>query len=244
MPIQVRGVLVHTMSATKLSRVQTEFRLRLPEPIHKSPLESRGPTLLCNHVKSVATCVEEDFIRLCDRFIGVSRFSEGAMRQVLAVFLGLVFVASSLPPQKPASQPAPQAGLDTATAELVALTNSWTDAIDAKDHTKLEALMAPEFALYRWNGEVLAPRPAWLDYLDHTEIKEYTVRNVSARVYGEFAVVTSVCTWAGVHDDHPFNFNSIMVDTWRRMDRKWQVVARNSCSPTPTSASTPSPCSR
>ena len=50
MPIQVRGVLVHAMSGTELSRVRTEFRLRLPEPINKSPLESRGPTLLCNHV--------------------------------------------------------------------------------------------------------------------------------------------------------------------------------------------------
>jgi hypothetical protein len=51
MPIQVRGVRVHAMSGTELSRVRTEFRLRLPEPINKSPLESRGPTLLCNHVK-------------------------------------------------------------------------------------------------------------------------------------------------------------------------------------------------
>ena len=42
MPIQVRGVLVHAMSGTELSRVRTEFRLRLPEPINKSPLESRG----------------------------------------------------------------------------------------------------------------------------------------------------------------------------------------------------------
>jgi len=50
MPIQVRGVLVHAMSGTALSRVRTEFRLRLPEPINKSPLESRGPTLLCNHL--------------------------------------------------------------------------------------------------------------------------------------------------------------------------------------------------
>jgi hypothetical protein len=50
MPIQVRGVLMHAMSGTELSRVRTEFRLRLPEPINKSPLESRGPTLLCNQV--------------------------------------------------------------------------------------------------------------------------------------------------------------------------------------------------
>jgi hypothetical protein len=51
MPIQVHGVLVHAMSGTELSRVRTEFRLRPPEPINKSSLESRGPTLLCNQVK-------------------------------------------------------------------------------------------------------------------------------------------------------------------------------------------------
>jgi hypothetical protein len=50
MPNQVRDVLVHAMSGTELSRVRTEFRLRLPEPINKSSLESRGPTLLCNQV--------------------------------------------------------------------------------------------------------------------------------------------------------------------------------------------------
>jgi hypothetical protein len=33
------------------SRVRTEFRLRPPEPINQSLLESGGPTLLCNQVK-------------------------------------------------------------------------------------------------------------------------------------------------------------------------------------------------
>src|SRR5271170_7409794 len=51
MPIQVHGVLVHAMSGTELSRVRTEFRLHLPEPINKDPLESRGPTLLRNQIK-------------------------------------------------------------------------------------------------------------------------------------------------------------------------------------------------
>ena len=55
MPIQVRGVLVQAMSGAELSRVRTEFRLRLPEPINKSSLESRGPTLLCNHVDHPAS---------------------------------------------------------------------------------------------------------------------------------------------------------------------------------------------
>src|SRR5580658_145897 len=42
MPIQVDGVLLHAMSGTELSRVRSEFRLRLLEPINKSPLESSG----------------------------------------------------------------------------------------------------------------------------------------------------------------------------------------------------------
>ena len=42
MPIQVDDALVRAMSGTELSRVRTEFRLRLPEPINQRPLESRG----------------------------------------------------------------------------------------------------------------------------------------------------------------------------------------------------------
>jgi hypothetical protein len=46
MPIPVRGVLVHSRSGTELSRVRTEFRLRLPEPSNKRPLESRGADIV------------------------------------------------------------------------------------------------------------------------------------------------------------------------------------------------------
>ena len=62
MPIQVHGVLIHAMSGTELSRVRTEFRLRLPEPINKSPLESRGPTLLCNQVVSPHVAAARDSV--------------------------------------------------------------------------------------------------------------------------------------------------------------------------------------
>jgi hypothetical protein len=59
MPIHVDGVRVHAMSGTELSRVRTEFRLRLPEPINKSPLESREPALLCNQVECYSKCRSE-----------------------------------------------------------------------------------------------------------------------------------------------------------------------------------------
>jgi hypothetical protein len=52
MPIQVDGVLVRAMSGNELSRVRTEFRLRFPEPINKSLLESRG-----RHCYGAATLV-------------------------------------------------------------------------------------------------------------------------------------------------------------------------------------------
>src|SRR5271154_6204830 len=46
MPIPVRGVLVQAMPGTELSRVRTEFRLRLPETINKSPLESTADIVM------------------------------------------------------------------------------------------------------------------------------------------------------------------------------------------------------
>jgi hypothetical protein len=42
MPIPVHDALVRAMSGTERSRVRTEFRLRLPEPINRRSLESRG----------------------------------------------------------------------------------------------------------------------------------------------------------------------------------------------------------
>jgi len=167
------------------------------------------------------------------------------MKQLLTVFIVLLFCVSPVQPQKSASQPTSQPGLDAASAELVTLTNAWTDAINAKDRAKLEALMAPEFALYGWNGELWAPRSQWLDtLLNHMELKEnaWTMRELAPKVYGDFAIVTAVGTAIYSSDGHPVNLNVVVVDTWRRTNGRWQVVARNSCRVSPTSASTASPC--
>jgi hypothetical protein len=64
------------------------------------------------------------------------------MKQVLALFLGLLCSALSLQPPKPVGQPTSPAGVDAGSAELVTLTNAWTDASNSKDRAKLEALMA------------------------------------------------------------------------------------------------------
>jgi ketosteroid isomerase-like protein len=166
------------------------------------------------------------------------------MKQLLAVFLVLLFYVSPVQPQKSASQPTAPAGLDASSAELVTLTNAWTEASNAKDRARLEALMAPEFALYGWNGHLWAPRSAWLDnLLNHMEITEpWTMRELAPKVYGDFAIVTAVGTVAYTEDGHPFKLNVVVMDTWRRTNGRWQVVARNSCRVSPTSALTASPC--
>ena len=79
------------------------------------------------------------------------------MKQLLTVLLALLFYVSSGLGQQPASQAAVQSRPSTASTELVTLTKTWTDAMNAKDHAKIEQLVAPEFALYRWNGEPRAP---------------------------------------------------------------------------------------
>jgi ketosteroid isomerase-like protein len=167
---------------------------------------------------------------------------EALMKQLLVVWLALLFYVSSGLAQQPANQAAAQATQDTASAALVTLTKTWTDAMNAKDHEKIEQLVAPEFALYRWNGELMSQRPDWLDFLYHTEIKEYTVRDISAKAYGDFGVVTLVCTWSGIHNGGAFDVHAVMVDTWHRTNGKWQVIARNSCTPTADSAGTAEPC--
>jgi Domain of unknown function (DUF4440) len=132
-----------------------------------------------------------------------------------------------------------QVNQDSKSAELVALTDDWTDAINKKDRSKLEALLASDYALYAWNGELWAPRSVWLNNLyHHIEIQHYEHRDIAAHVYGDFANVTSIADWRGSMNGKPFNEVDIIVDTWRLKKGKWQVVSRTSHAE-PVTSSTP-----
>jgi hypothetical protein len=135
------------------------------------------------------------------------------VKQILVASLALLFYAFSAKTQQPPNPPATQIRSDPSSDELVTATKTWTQAMNDKDHAKLEALVAPGFALYRWNGYRMAQRSDWLDFIYNTEIKEYTMRDINAKAYGDFGVVTSVCTWTGVHGGATFDIHSVMVDT-------------------------------
>jgi beta-alanine degradation protein BauB len=113
--------------------------------------------------------------------------------------------------------------------KLVALTNDWTEAINRKDRSKLEELMAPDYALYKWDGELRTPRAEWLDNLiNHVTIKHYEHKDIGTHIYGNLANVTSIGYWSGSFDREVFNEIDVVVDTWRRTNGKWQVIARTS----------------
>ena len=113
--------------------------------------------------------------------------------------------------------------------KLVALTNEWTDAINSRNRQKLDVLMASDFALYRWNGQLGAPREQWLDNLfNHIKITKNTLTDAVPQVYGDFGVVTSVGDWIGTFDSDSFSQKCIVVDTWRKIDKQWKVVRRTS----------------
>lgn len=115
------------------------------------------------------------------------------------------------------------------TAKLLSLTNEWTDAINSGNRQKLDALMAPDFALYHWNGKLGAPKSQWLDNLfNHIKITKNTLTDAAPQVYGDFGIVTSVGDWIGTFDSKPFNQKCIVVDTWWRVGNQWKVVRRTS----------------
>ena len=127
------------------------------------------------------------------------------------------------------SQRAAKPTQDMPGTKLVSLTNEWTDAINKKDRKKLDELMAPEFALYHWNGNVWASRSEWLEYLlAHTTIEKNTLIDPAPHVYGDVAIVTSKRDWAGIIDGEHFSQKCLVVDTWRSFGGHWQVVGRTS----------------
>jgi ketosteroid isomerase-like protein len=117
----------------------------------------------------------------------------------------------------------------TAETKLVGLANEFAEATNKKDRKKLDELMAPEYALYAWNGKLLAPRPVWLDNLfSHITIEKNTLPDFAPRIYGDFAIITSKGDWIGTFDGQHFNQKCIVVDTWRKHDGRWRVVTRTS----------------
>jgi ketosteroid isomerase-like protein len=118
-----------------------------------------------------------------------------------------------------------------AEAELVSLTGIWTEAINEKNRSKLEELMAPDFSLHAWDDSWSVDRATWLENLfSHIDISEYHHSAIVAHVYGDVATVTSKWYWRGKRgatpEKKPFEEHGYVLDVWRRDGGHWQVISR------------------
>jgi len=116
-------------------------------------------------------------------------------------------------------------------AQLVQLSKSWSKATNSRDRATLEELMAPEFVLHKWDNTRDVSRAVWFDVLlSHIEVLEFEQTNLTARVHGDTAMVTSsfpVMHTAFDGKTMP-EIHGYFVDVWRRTNDRWQVVSRTS----------------
>ena len=131
------------------------------------------------------------------------------------------------PSSKASQETAPQLTQTGQEAQLVALTNAWTAAINLKDRTKLESLMSPSFVLHAWDESWSVKRTTWMKNLfEKIDLDEYRHSSIVARIYGEIGDVTSKWYWRGTRDGKPFEEHGFALDVWQHNMDGWQVVSR------------------
>ncbi|MEO7264099.1 MAG: nuclear transport factor 2 family protein [Ferruginibacter sp.] len=114
-------------------------------------------------------------------------------------------------------------------AELVKLSKTWMDAMMQHDSSKLEIMMAAEYNLKKGDGTVVMERAGWLNNLFHNlKIDKFEQSGISALVFGNVGIVTSLYTWAGSMHNNQFDSKGYITDVWLKRDNRWQVVSRTS----------------
>jgi hypothetical protein len=144
------------------------------------------------------------------------------MKYLFALSLSLIVLSLHA---APADTAAPAA--NSREGELVALTNAWTNAINTKDRSKLDKLMAPEYMLHAWDDTWHVSRADWMkNLIEGYNIAEYHHSAIVARIYGSIGNVTSKWYWRGTFKEKPFEEHGYVLDVWQRKSGQWRVVSR------------------
>lgn len=119
------------------------------------------------------------------------------------------------------------------------LEHEWADALIRQDTTRLQRLLAPEFALVASaNAEQPMFRRDWFALLPRYRTQALTIDRLTVRVLRDVAIASFVtdlrATVAGVDRSNRL----FVTDVWRNGSAGWQVVARYSSTPEPARAAT------
>jgi hypothetical protein len=108
------------------------------------------------------------------------------------------------------------------------LERDWIQAVQEKDQTALDAILAPEFML-RSSEEPENPqlRADWIDRALHRyQIRTFSHRALAMRAFLGVAIVSFVQSQQATIDGKDYSGDYFIVDLWEVNHGQWQVSAR------------------
>ena len=108
------------------------------------------------------------------------------------------------------------------------LERDWMRAVQEKDQTALETMLAPEFALRTSdNPEDMQPRAEWVQHvLTDRGVHSFGQRAMAIRAFMGVAVVSFVLTERVTVDGKNRSYDYFVIDLWEARHDKWKVCAR------------------
>ena len=114
-------------------------------------------------------------------------------------------------------------------ARILSLENAWNQAVQQKDASALQMLLAPDLIYVEYDG-TLMNQAQYLSTVRSPAVRPVRIVNDSMTVhlYGEVAVVAGVCHESGVKNGKPYAHQERFMDTWVRRSDRWVCVASQS----------------
>ncbi len=125
----------------------------------------------------------------------------------------------------------------SAEEQFLALEQSWMDALFKKESAKLEAILAPEFAIVGAGStasDMLGDRAGWLKFSATRPWPRHEVKIIKVTKVDRFAVVH--CILKAEYPPQSITAKGGMItflvtDVWAGRGGRWQVVSRHSSFP-------------
>ena len=119
------------------------------------------------------------------------------------------------------------------------LEHDWADALIRQDTTRLQRLLAPEFALVASaNADQPMFRRDWFALLPRYRTQALTIDRLTVRVLGDVAVASFITDLRATVGGVDRSNRLFVTDVWRSGPAGWQVIARYSSTPEPARAAT------
>ena len=117
--------------------------------------------------------------------------------------------------------------------EIKRLQQEWMDAWVRQDRATIERILAPDYSL---TVSSMPSRPftreQWIAMLPRYTAKGFRYHDMTVRLFGDVAVVSSIGRGIGAQvDGKDRSFPFFLTDVWTRRDGRWQVSARYSSMP-------------